>query len=146
MQPIQNNICPISLVPREALLAILDNVSSEQGSKTDRLSIVIEIDEIFAFCESHLLRDVIVVEQVVIMCITFPLATKDSFFTVFRAFAVPMPQPEPDLANKWKVEAPYLAISKNNKETAFLTEYDLGSCIGSSIYQICLQKNAYDCL
>ena len=86
--------------------------------------------------------DVLVVEQGLIMRITIPLATKDSAFTVFRAIAVPMPQPEPDLAIKWKLEAPYLAISENNRETGFLTEYDLGRCIGSSRYQIWLDMIA----
>ena len=82
------------------------------------------------------------IEQGLIMRIAIPLATKDSAFTVFRAIEVPMPQPEPDLAIKWKLEAPYLAISQNNKETAFLTEYDLGRCIGLSRYQICLDMTA----
>ena len=85
--------------------------------------------------------DVLGVEQGLIMRISIPLATKDSAFTVFRAIAVPMPQPEPDLAIKWKLEAPYLVISENN-ETAFLTEYDLGRCIGSSHYQTCLDMIA----
>ena len=71
-----------------------------------------------------------------------PLETKNSAFTVFRATALPMPQSEPDLAIKWKLGVPHLAISENNKETAFLTEYDLGRCIGSSHYQICLDMIA----
>ena len=52
-----------------------------------------------------------------------------------------MPQPEPDLAIKWHLEAPYLATSENNKETAFLTEHDLGRCIRSS-HQIRLEMIA----
>ena len=142
IQPLLNNYLPMSLVPRQALLAILDDVASEQWRKSDRLSLAIPMDEIIAYYESQLLRDVLVVEQGLIMRIAIPLATKDSAFTVFRAIAVPMPQPEPDLAIKWKLEAPYLAISENNKETAFLTEYDLGRCIGSSRYQICLDMIA----
>ena len=136
------NICwPISLVPREPLLVILDDVALEQWRKSHRLSSAIPIDEIIADYESQLIRDVSVVEQGLIMRIAIPLATKDSAFTVFRAIAVPMPTPEPDLAIKWKLEAPYLAISED-KETAFLTEYDLGRCIGSSRCQICLDMIA----
>ena len=100
------------------------------------------MEEIIAFYESQLLRDVLVVEQGLIMRIAIPLATKDSAFTVFRAIAVPMPQPEQDSAIKWKLEAPYLAISENNKETAFLTDYDLSRCMGSSRYQVCLDMIA----
>ena len=138
IQPLLNNYLPMSLVPRQSLLAILDDVASEQWRKLDRLSLAIPMDEIIAYYESHLLTDVLVVEQGLLIRIAIPLATKDSAFTVFRAIALPMPQPEPDLAIRWKLEAPYLVISENNKETAFLTEYDLGRCIGSSCYQICL--------
>ena len=37
------------------------------------------------------------------MRIAFPLATMESAFTVFRAIAVPMPQPEKNKAIKRKV-------------------------------------------
>ena len=100
IQPLLNNYLPISLVLRQALLAILDDVASEQWRKSDRLSLAIPMDEIIAYYESQLLRDVLVVEQGLIMRIAIPLATKDSAFTVFCAIAVPMPQPEPDLAIK----------------------------------------------
>ena len=132
----------MSLVPREAFLTILDDVASEQGRISDRFSLAIPIDEIIAYYESQFLRDVLVVEQVLILRIAVPLATQDSAFTVFRKIAVPLPQPEPDSAIRWKLEAPYLAISVCNKETTFLTEYDLGRCIGSSCYQICLDMIA----
>ena len=58
------------------------------------------IDEIIAYYESQLLRDVLVVEQGLIKRIGIPLATKDSAFAVFCANAVPMPQPEKDSAIK----------------------------------------------
>ena len=76
------------------------------------------------------------------MRIAIPLLTKNSAFTVFRANAVPIPQQEPDLATKWNLEALYLAISENDKETPFLTEYDLNRCNGLSGYQICLHMIA----
>ena len=63
IQPLLNNYLPMSLVPRQALLAILDDVASEQWRKSDRLSLAIPMDEIIAFYESQLLRDVLVVEQ-----------------------------------------------------------------------------------
>ena len=76
------------------------------------------------------------------MRIAIPLAIKESAFTVFRAIAVPMPQPENDMAIKWKLEAPYLAISENNDDTHFLSVYDLSRCIGSTRYQLCLDMIA----
>ena len=76
------------------------------------------------------------------MRIAIPLASHQTTFTVFRSIAVPKPQLEPDLAIKWKLEAPYLAISEDNMDTAYLTEYDPSQCIGSSRYQICLDMIA----
>ena len=90
----------MSLVPRQALLAILEDGASEQWRKSDRLSLAIPMDGIIAYYESQLLRNVLVVEKGRILRIGIPLATKGSAFTVFRAIAVPMPQPEPDLAIK----------------------------------------------
>ena len=119
IQPLLKNYLLMSLVPRQALLAILEDVASEQWRKSDRLSLAIPMDEIIAYYESQLLRDVLVVEQGLTMRFAIPLATKDSAFKVFRAIAVPMPQPEPDLAINWKLAAPYLAISENNKKSAF---------------------------
>ena len=110
--------------------------------KSNRLTLAIPVDEIIAYYESKLLRDIIAVKLGLIMRIVISLATKDSAFTVCRAVAVPMPQPEPDLAIKWKLEAPYIAISDNDKETAFVIEYDLPRCIGSSRCQMCLDMIA----
>ena len=71
------------------------------------------------------------------MRIAFPLAPKRTAFTVFRSIAVPMPQLEPNLAIKWKLEALYSEITEDKMETAFLTELDLLRYIGPSRYQIC---------
>ena len=56
------------------------------------------------------------------MPIAIPLASTRTVFIVFRSLAVPMPQPEPDLALKWKLEAPFLAITEDNIQTTLLTE------------------------
>ena len=63
IQPLMNNYLPLSLAPRQALLAFLDDVASEKGRKWDRLSLAISMDEIIAYYQSQLLRDVVVVEQ-----------------------------------------------------------------------------------
>ena len=127
----------MSLVPRQSILALLESVASEQGRSKDRLSLAIPMDEILSYYGSRLLRDVITIDQSLIMRIAIPLASKPTAFTVFRALAVPMPQPELDLAIEWKLEEPCLAVSEDNMETAYLTEYDLSRCIGSSRYHYC---------
>ena len=131
IQPMLFEYLPLSLVPRQSLLTKLNKNALEQWLQKYRLSVAIPMDEILAYYKLKLLRDVLVVEQGFFMRIANPLATKDSAFTVFRAIAVPMLQSENDMANKWKLEAPYLANSEKNDNTAFLTEYDLSRCIGS---------------
>ena len=134
-----NNYLAMSLAPRQSLSKILYNVALEQWRQTDRLALVLPLDETLSYYESNLLRDVIVVEQGLIMPKAFSLATKDSAFPVFRAITLLMPQPKPVMAIKCKLEASHIAISENNDNTAFLTQYDLSRCIGSSRYQICLE-------
>ena len=141
-QPMLNYYLPFPLVARQSLCKILDNVAFEQWRISDGLNLVIPSDEILVYYESKLLRDVINVKKGVVTHRAIPLATKESAFTAFWAIAVPMPQPENDRANKWKLEAPYLAISENNDDTAFLTEYDLARCSGSTRSEICLDMIA----
>ena len=47
-----SNYLPMSLAPRQSLLAILDNVALEQWRQKDRLSLAIRMDEILACYES----------------------------------------------------------------------------------------------
>ena len=91
IQPILNNCLPMSLVPRQSLLTILKNVAAEQSRSKDRLSLAIAMDEIISYYESRLLRDVITVDQGLVIRIAIPLAPKQTAFTVFRSIAVPMP-------------------------------------------------------
>ena len=117
----------MSLVPRAAFLAILDDVAAEQWRKSDRVSVAIPMDEFIVNNESQLLRDVLVVEQGLIMCISIPLATKGSTFTVFSAIAVPMSQPEQDSPIIWKLDEPSLTNireqQRNRTSDQFLSLY-----------------------
>ena len=108
----------------------------------DRLTLAFAVDEILAYNELKLLRDVTVVKLGLIMRIAFPLATKESVFTVFRAMAVPIPQPKNDMAINWKLETPYLSNSENHDDIAFMNEYDLSRFFASTHYPICLDMIA----
>ena len=110
-----NHRLPMSLVRRQSLLNILDNVGLEQWPVTDGLTSAIPIDEFLAYYEWKLLRDILVVEQGLILRIAISLRTKQSAFTVFRALAVPMPQPGNDTAINWKLEAPYSALFRKQR-------------------------------
>ena len=127
----------MSLVPRDSLLKILEEVSKMQSHARDRLSLAIPMDKILSYNESQLLTDVVTIKEGLLMKIAIPLASRQTSFTVFHAIPVPMPQYKKDKAIMWKTEAPYLAISEDNMETAMLAKYNLKHCLGSSRYQIC---------
>ena len=110
VQPILNKNLPMSLLPRQSLLSILENVRAEKSCCNDRLSLAIPVDEMICFNESRLLRDVIGIDQGVVMQIASPSESKQPAFTNFRSIVVLMLQPERDLAIKWKIEAAYVAI------------------------------------
>ena len=73
-KPILNNYLPMSLVPRQSLLTFLENVAAEQSRSKDRLSLAIPMDEILSYYESRFSRDVITVNQGLVMRL---LSTKD---------------------------------------------------------------------
>ena len=77
----------MSLVPRQSLVSILENVAAEQSRSKDRRSLAIPMDEIISYYESRLLRDVITFDQGLVMRIAIPLASKQTAFTVFRSNA-----------------------------------------------------------
>ena len=83
IEPILNNYLPMSFVLRKSLLTILENVVAEQSRSKDRLSLAIPMDEIISYYESRLLRDVITVEQGLVMRIANPPASKQTAFHSF---------------------------------------------------------------
>ena len=58
IQPLPNNYLPMSLVPRQSLLAIIDYVASEQLRRLDQLSLAIPMDETVPYYESQLLETI----------------------------------------------------------------------------------------
>ena len=133
---------PMSLVPRQSLLKILEEVIIEQGQADDRLTLAIPPKEILAYYKTNFLTDVITMEEGLLMTLSIPLASKQTSLKVYKATPIPMPEPELTLAMKWKTETQFLAISEDNLETALLTDYDLANCIGSAFYQICQRSIA----
>ena len=62
-----------------------------------------------------------------------------------------MPQPEPRMAIRWVIEAPYLAISEDQMESVTLSKDQFEACLGSARYRIChetiaTQTNHPSCL
>ena len=92
----------MSLVPRDSLIKILEDVSKMQSHARDQLSLAIPMDEILSYYEAQHLTDVVTIKEGLLMKIAIPLASRQTSFTVFHAIPVPMPQYEKDKAIMWK--------------------------------------------
>ena len=75
----------MSLVPRDSLTKILEEVSKLQNHARDRLPLAIPMDQNLSYYEAQLLTDLL-------MKIAIPLASRQTSFQVFNAIPVPMPQ------------------------------------------------------
>ena len=129
---------PMSLVSKEALQIILQAVVMDPSFSENRLSLAIPKTEILSYYEAALLSDVVTIHEGILMT----LASKQTVLSVYKAHPVPMPQPEPNVALVWKLEADFLAISEDRMETTPLTTDQLSKCLGSSRYRICYESMA----
>ena len=123
---------PMSLVPRESLIAVLDSVHDAQKYSTDKLSLAIPMKDLMSYYDARLLIEISTVKQGLLLTLAIPLASRTTTFTVYSAHLVPMPQPDPSEALEWVIEGSYLAISQDSMETTTLTQTQLDNCIGSS--------------
>ena len=134
---------PMSLVPKESLLAIVNSVGDELHRAGERLSLAIPTNtDPLSYYDAKLVRDVITVEEGLILTLAIPLASRTTAFSVYRAHVIPMPQPDPRMAIRWVIEAPYLAISELKEDTITMSQEQYDRCIGSSTYKICHQTMA----
>ena len=126
---------PMSLIPMESLLAIMDSVSLRQSKAEDRLTLAIPASDLLSYYDSRLLADAITVLEGFLLTLNIPLASQQTVFTLFEAKLIPMPFPDdPQTALTWNIEAPYLALSENKLESSVLSEEQFEHCLGSSKY------------
>ena len=140
---------PISLIPKKSLLAIVNSVGDELHRSGERLSLAIPTNtDLLSYHDAKLLRDVITVEEGLILTLAIPLASRTTAFSVYRAHVIPMPQSGPRMAIRWVVEAPYLAISESKEDTMTLSQEQYEACIGSTRYNqtMASYRNRPSCL
>ena len=127
---------PMSLIPMNSLLVILQQVATEQATASDRLSLAIPMTDLLSYYDSRLLDDALTVNAGLLLTLKIPLASKQTVFTLYEAKIIPMPYPD-DLqsALAWIIEAPFLAISEDLMESSVLSAAQ--RCLGSSRYRIC---------
>ena len=130
---------PMSLVPRNSLLKILDSVHDSQKHASDRLTLAIPLPDILSYYDAKLLREISTLDEGVLLTLSIPLASSQTAFNVYRAHLIPMPQRDSTEALQWVTEGPYLAVSEDSMETTVLTHEQYEQCLGSSRYKICHQ-------
>ena len=123
---------PMSLIPMESLLAIMDSVSLRQSKAEDRLTLAIPASDLLSYYDSRLLADAITVSEGLLLKFNIPLASQQTAFTLFEAKLLPMLFPDdPQTALTWNMEAPNLALSENKLESSVLSEEQFEHCLGS---------------
>ena len=130
---------PMSLVPRESLLAVIDAVYKSPKEEHHRLTLAIPPSDIHSYYDAKLLRDITTIEEEPLLNLAIPYASSQTAFQMYRAHVIPLPQADPTEAMKWVTEGSYLAISEDSMETTVLTEEQYANCLGTSTYRICHQ-------
>ena len=131
---------PMSLIPMESPMAIMDSVSLRQSKAEDRLTLAIPASDLLSYYDSRLLADALTVSEGLLLTLNIPLASQQTVFTLFGAKLIPMPFPDdPQTALSWNIEAPYLALSENKLESSVLSEEQFEHCLGSSRCRICFE-------
>ena len=95
---------PMSLVPRESLLSVIDAVYKSQKEENHRLTLAIPPSDIHSYYDAKLLRDVTTIEEGLLLNLAIPYASSQTAFQIYRAHVIPMPQGDPTEAIKWVTE------------------------------------------
>ena len=129
---------PMSFIPMELLLAIMDSVSLRQSKAEGRLILAIPTSDLLSCYDCRLLAELVTVSEGLLLTPNVLLASEQTLFTFFEAKLVPMLFPDdPQTALTWKNEVPYLPLFENKFETSVLSEEPFEHCFGSSKYRIC---------
>ena len=119
---------PMSFIPMESLLAIMDSVSLRQSKAEDRLTLALPVSDLLSYYDSRLLPDAITVSEGLLLPLNIPLASQQTVFSLFEAKLIPMPYPDaPQTALTWNIEAPYLALSEKNLNRPFYLRNSLST-------------------
>ena len=76
---------PMSLIPMQSFLAILDNVSLRQSKAEDCLTLAIPASDLSSYYVSSLLADAITVSEGFLLTLNTPLASEQTVFYTFSS-------------------------------------------------------------
>ena len=124
---------PISLIPMESLLAIMNSVSLRKSKADDRLTRAIPAGDLLSYYDSRLLADAITVSEGLLFTLNIPFASQQTIFTLLEAKLIPMPfLDDPQTALTWNIQSPSLVLSENKLESSVLNEEQFEHRLGSS--------------
>ena len=128
---------PMSLIPRDTLLQILEEIHREQGRDTEHRTLALTLDNLLRYYETPLIRRVESSEDGLLITIAIPLTTRSMVMDVYEGIPLPMPTGDNATATMWKPTARYIAVSHEHKENALLTAEQLAECIGPDDAAVC---------
>ena len=85
---------PMSLVPLDLLLVILESVVRDRANAGDRLSLAIPMFDLLSYYDSRLLADAVTVSEGLLLTLNLPLASRQTVVSLFEAKLIPMPFPD----------------------------------------------------
>ena len=83
------------------------------------------------------MQDVVALLEGLLLMMSIPLASRQTVMNLYEAILIPMPQADAEDAIIWDLEADFLAVSEDGRDTALVSSSDLTRCIGSTRYSIC---------
>ena len=127
----------MSILSKDSLETVLNKVAIAQTRALDRLTLTIPFQEMLSYYEAQLLQVVLTLLNGLLMTMSIPLASRRNVLTTYQALPLPIPQPDDVDAIQWEIEAEYLAVSEDGRETALITRRQIENSIGSLKYSIC---------
>ena len=134
-----NNLSPMSLLDRASLEQVIAEVQAIQKKALDRLTVAIPPHEVLSYYVAKLLQDVVALPEGLLLTMSIPLASRQTVMTFYEAIPIPMPQEDSSDAMIRDLDAEFLAVSEDGRETAIVSSRYLTRCIGSATYGICHQ-------
>ena len=122
----------MTLVPRESLLADIDDVYSGQKNEYHHLTSASPTSVVQAYYDAILLHDFTNSDEQLLMSMSIPYASNQTAFQINRAQVIPMQQSDSTEALRWVTEGPYLAILEDSMKNTVMTEERYSECLGTS--------------
>ena len=131
-----NGFLPMSILPKESLVEILEYIGTQQLRAADRLTLAIPLTKVLSYYETPLLRSVYANDVGLVFTLSVPMSSSSTVLNVFQPTVIPMPT-EDNQAAVWDIESDYIAATEDKRFTALLSERQFHDCIGSKSYSVC---------